>query len=53
LWIAAANRAGVYFGFGVLVAALLARERHMAGRLADQQSHLDELESLRAAGREV
>jgi serine phosphatase RsbU (regulator of sigma subunit) len=49
LGIAAANRAVVYFGVGVLVAALLSRERRMSHRLAAQQDQLDELESLRAA----
>jgi signal transduction histidine kinase len=52
LWVATANRSGLYFGVAVLVVLvvlLLRRERRMVTRVKEQQDELDELESLRAA----
>lgn len=49
LWVATANRSGLYFGVAVLVVLLLRRERRMVTLLKEQRDELDELESLRAA----
>ncbi len=49
LWVATANRSGLYFGVAVLVVLLLRRERRMVTRVKEQQDELNELESLRAA----
>ncbi|WP_097184162.1 PP2C family protein-serine/threonine phosphatase [Blastococcus haudaquaticus] len=48
VWLAAMNRALVFFGVGVLVTLLLRRERALALRVRAQEEELAELESLRA-----
>jgi sigma-B regulation protein RsbU (phosphoserine phosphatase) len=49
LAVAAANRAIVFFGIAVLVAAMLQRQRHLTIRLREQQEQLTELEGIRSA----
>ncbi|MGY1805136.1 PP2C family protein-serine/threonine phosphatase [Blastococcus sp. SYSU D00922] len=48
LWLAALNRALVFFSVGILVTLLLGRERSLTLRLRAQEEELAELESLRA-----
>src|SRR3954452_6478557 len=49
LWLAAFNRALVFFGVAGLVDALLRGERRMASQLEEQRAELAELDALRSA----